>query len=266
MRPSLLGFGLTFIVGLTGLSVGQTDGAILFLQADDGSGAIELAPGETANISIMLTIRDLDPGFAYATVFLDDNDDEAAGPLSVTDLADDFANPDFFYDRSGFELPADLSHDQENEYGLVMGRRDGDDWGPGTYTLDTLTISHDGEATSGAVELTFEISERSPKILTSDFEEYDLYCDWPPCFGYLEFGIGGADTPFIVNLIPDPPCDGDANGDGGVDPLDSGFVLARFGCEVGAGDPACDAADQNDDGEVDPLDVGYVTARFGECV
>lgn len=61
------------------------------------------------------------------------------------------------------------------------------------------------------------------------------------------------------------PCEGDANGDGVVDPLDSGFVLARFGCPVGTGDPSCDQADQNDDGTVDPLDSGFVLARFGDC-
>ncbi|MCH7702818.1 MAG: hypothetical protein IID37_14135 [Planctomycetes bacterium] len=60
-------------------------------------------------------------------------------------------------------------------------------------------------------------------------------------------------------------CEGDANGDGVVDPLDSGFVLSRFGCPVGEGDPDCDTADQNDDGLVDPLDVGFILARFGKC-
>ena len=60
-------------------------------------------------------------------------------------------------------------------------------------------------------------------------------------------------------------CEGDANGDGTVDPLDSGYVLARFGCPVGTGDPSCDAADQNGDGAVDPLDSGFVLARFGPC-
>ena len=60
-------------------------------------------------------------------------------------------------------------------------------------------------------------------------------------------------------------CEGDANGDGTVDPLDSGFVLARFGCPVGTGDSSCDAADQNGDGSVDPLDSGFVLARFGDC-
>ena len=60
--------------------------------------------------------------------------------------------------------------------------------------------------------------------------------------------------------------EGDANGDGIVDPLDSGFVLSRFGCEVDTGDPDCDTADQNDAGTVDPLDVGFVLARFGNCL
>lgn len=58
-------------------------------------------------------------------------------------------------------------------------------------------------------------------------------------------------------------CAADANGDGAVDPLDSGFVLARLGCPVGTGDPDCDAADVNGDGVVDPLDNGFVLARFG---
>ena len=60
-------------------------------------------------------------------------------------------------------------------------------------------------------------------------------------------------------------CEGDANGDGMVDPIDAGFVLARLGCPVGTGDPDCDAADQNGDGAVDPLDVGFILARFGTC-
>lgn len=70
----------------------------------------------------------------------------------------------------------------------------------------------------------------------------------------------------VVVSIAGEECEGDANGDGLVDPLDSGFVLARFGCEVGGGDPGCDTADQNGDGLVDPLDVGFVLARFGTCM
>lgn len=60
-------------------------------------------------------------------------------------------------------------------------------------------------------------------------------------------------------------CEGDANGDDVVNPLDSGYVLARFGCSVGTGDPSCDAADVNGDSAVNPLDSGYVLARFGPC-
>ncbi|MCH7700602.1 MAG: hypothetical protein IID37_02830 [Planctomycetes bacterium] len=78
------------------------------------------------------------------------------------------------------------------------------------------------------------------------------------------FGNGG-DVPAYEVFVPPPPCDGDANGDSLVDPLDTGFVLARFGCDVGTGDPDCDIADMNGDGLVDPLDVGYVLARFGTC-
>ena len=69
----------------------------------------------------------------------------------------------------------------------------------------------------------------------------------------------------IVLVIGESSCEGDANGDGVVDPLDSGYVLARFGCPVDTGDPSCDAADQNGDGLVDPLDSGFVLARFGTC-
>lgn len=68
----------------------------------------------------------------------------------------------------------------------------------------------------------------------------------------------------LDNLTP-LACDGEANGDRVVDPLDTGFVLTRFGCPVGEGDPECDAADQNGDDAVDPMDVGFVLARFGEC-
>ena len=60
-------------------------------------------------------------------------------------------------------------------------------------------------------------------------------------------------------------CEGDLNGDGLVDPLDSGFILARFGCAAGEGDDDCDRADVNADGVVDPLDVGFILARFGDC-
>jgi len=79
-----------------------------------------------------------------------------------------------------------------------------------------------------------------------------------------DFALTGGFWPGVTVSDPEP-CEGDANGDGTVDPLDSGYVLARFGCPVGTGDPSCDAADQNGDGLVNPLDSGFVLARFGPC-
>ena len=79
-----------------------------------------------------------------------------------------------------------------------------------------------------------------------------------------DFELTGGFWPGVAVSEP-AACEGDANGDGTVDPLDSGYVLARFGCPVGTGDPSCDAADQNGDGNVDPLDSGFVLARFGPC-
>lgn len=88
-------------------------------------------------------------------------------------------------------------------------------------------------------------------------------------FTVVHFGLTEPNDHMYVDnvavVIGGEECEGDANGDGLVDPLDSGFVLARFGCEVGGGDPSCDTADQNGDGMVDPLDVGFVLARFGPC-
>jgi hypothetical protein len=55
------------------------------------------------------------------------------------------------------------------------------------------------------------------------------------------------------------------NADNTVDPLDSGYILARLGCAVGTGDALCDAADANGDSVIDPLDVGFVLSRFGDC-
>lgn len=60
-----------------------------------------------------------------------------------------------------------------------------------------------------------------------------------------------------------PLCDGDANGDGIVDPLDGGYAAARFGTDVNI--PGNCQADVNCDGVIDPLDGGYILARFGTC-
>ncbi|MCH7702165.1 MAG: M28 family peptidase [Planctomycetes bacterium] len=92
---------------------------------------------------------------------------------------------------------------------------------------------------------------------TPDYIFYDLAADQVRSVAGLLADLAG--------VVVDKPCEGDANGDGLVDPLDSGFVLARCGCDVGSGNPDCDIADMNGDALVDPLDVGYVLARFGPC-
>jgi len=118
-----------------------------------------------------------------------------------------------------------------------------------------------------------------------DFRVLALWDDGPAALGFLELGAGqvvfladfntwdndmiedASNQTLWTNLFEysRPGCEGDANGDGLVDPLDSGYVLARFGCPVGTGDDDCDTADQNGDGLVDPLDVGFILARFGPC-
>lgn len=81
-----------------------------------------------------------------------------------------------------------------------------------------------------------------------------------------DFTFGPAGEILVANeSVISPPCEGDANGDDVVDPLDTGYVLSRFGCDVGPGNPECNDADQNHDGEVDPLDVGFILSRFGDC-
>lgn len=256
-----------FTLGVLATCCFQAQGASLDLLSG-GWPTIDLAPGESVELDIIIDIRGLDSGFAFAAIFLDDDGNNSDGPIEVTALEQGLSGPDVVYDRGGFTLPADLSWDIENEYQLIMGRVDGENWGPGTYVLDTLTLTHTGSETSGVVLVTFEEGGRQPHVFTSRFISY-IWTPEPPSEPFPNMLVpltGAADNPFVINLVPpSEDCEGDANGDGAVDPLDSGFVLARFGCEVDAGDPECDAADQNGDGNVDPLDVGFILARFGNC-
>jgi len=115
-------------------------------------------------------------------------------------------------------------------------------------TVDGDELFH-SDLDSGTPVFEFTFSDMSDVVI-------DYFCAI-----HFDFGMTGT----ITILPSETPCEGDANGDGLVDPLDSGFVLARFGCPVGTGDSGCDTADQNGDGTVDPLDVGFVLARFGPC-
>ncbi len=260
---TLLGAGMLF--------AGSADAALLFLDSN-GQGSVDLAPGESVEINIMVTIREIDPGFCVGLFYLNDDDDSAAGEVTVTAVAPD-GDPrenGLEYLRSGFALPADLSWDGGNEFASLLITADRTDWEDDgtevTFTLDTITVTHTGSSTQGIVPLTFEGGARQPELWSDCFTAYTwgLGLDGVVQL-FMDPGVGGEDNPFIINLVPGPECEGDANGDGTVDPLDSGFVLARFGCDVGGGDPDCDTTDQNGDGSVDPLDSGFVLARFGTC-
>ncbi|MCH7700178.1 MAG: VCBS repeat-containing protein [Planctomycetes bacterium] len=142
------------------------------------------------------------------------------------------------------------------DYNCVFGNFDGEYSGDAVAGANDLNV----DPLLGADEL--HLSESSPAIDAGD-----------PSAVLLDGETDIDNEERVSNDIVDIGCDevlavtceGDANGDGTVDPLDSGYVLARFGCPVGTGDPSCDAADQNGDGNVDPLDSGFVLARFGEC-
>ena len=70
----------------------------------------------------MLTIRDIDPGFFFASIHLNDDDDSEDGEMEVTAMATD-GDPDDngpMYDRFFFTLPADISWDSHNEFDTIM--------------------------------------------------------------------------------------------------------------------------------------------------
>ena len=121
----------------------------------------------------------------------------------------------------------------------------------------------------------------APLVMDGDFAADHMYrcpngvdtdseLDWLTSFGNELGDPDDVATPGSENCpsgggICDTPalCDGDVNGDGMVDPLDTGAILARFGLD--ATDPAICQYDANCDQVIDPLDSGYVLARFGVC-
>ena len=246
-------------LGFVLMLAGTAHGAFLYLEnAADGSASMDLAPGESGELSILMHIHEIDSdGVAFLNGFLDTDNESLAESVPITAIvAGDWYDFEFPKD----ELPVTLE-----EFAFGGG---GDPLEPGvTVLLVTLVITHTGTETAGSVEITFEEGARAPQIFTEDF----LAFAWGFGFAgvipnFSDPVVGGAGDPFVINLVPpSDDCEGDPNGDGVVDPLDSGFVLARFGCEVDAGDEDCDAADQNGDGTVDPLDVGFILARFGTC-
>ena len=242
-------------LGVVLMLAGTAHGAFLYLEnAADGSASMALAPGESGEMNIVLFLHGVDLAEEITVNLVLSVDDEAlADSIPITDiLAGDCG------EWEG-KFPANIG-----EFGFVQHCDPVEP--PTTLVLATLVITHTGTETAGSVQITLDEAAHAPAIWSED-------CSFPwglgfagilPCFA--DPVVGGQNDPFVINLVPpSEECEGDANGDGTVDPLDSGFVLARFGCEVDAGDPSCDTADQNDDGAVDPLDVGLVLARFGEC-
>ncbi len=195
MKKVLLG------VVVAGLLAPNANAALLFLAADDGGDTLNLGPGETGNMSIMLTIRDIDPGFTRALAFLNDDDDLADGKLSVVDW-----NPglDAIY-GGAFALPADISWDGNNEYDLLVAHPDGLNWGSGTYTLVTLEILNNSDSSDGQKPITFEEGTRMPQIFTAESVQYVWGLGFDGIIpGFSDPGVGGQDNPFMINNVPEP--------------------------------------------------------------
>ena len=87
---------------------------------------------------------------------------------------------------------------------------DGDgqtNWGPGTYLLQTLKLTHNGSSESGTVPVTFEKGPRAPGITTADpeFEFYVWGLDMDNVMpNFADPGVGGEGDPFNINFIPEP--------------------------------------------------------------
>ncbi|MCH7702612.1 MAG: VCBS repeat-containing protein [Planctomycetes bacterium] len=136
-------------------------------------------------------------------------------------------------------------------FALTISEGDGEPW-----TLYNTLFAGSGFSAQQGFEVYFGLAQADTV--------HSLTITWPD--GSQETLTEGlaVNTSMVVEYVQ-ATCQGDANGDGIVDPLDAGFVLARFGCAVGEGDEGCDTADQNGDGIVDPLDAGFILARFGDC-
>ena len=146
----------------------------------------------------------------------------------------------------------------------------------GTYLGDDTTCDgdEDGDGVVGCADLCPDTppgvpvdEDGCPTTGACCFVDEDV------CLDELDFetcsAIGGAykgngSSCDVPGTCP-PLCEGDVNGDGLVDPLDMGFIVARFGCSYPEGGQTCLDADVNGDGLVDPLDSGFVAARFGTC-
>ena len=95
------------IVGISAFLAGTANGALLYLEnAADGSTSMDLAPGESGELSVIMYVHDIDSdGVACAIGFLDTDDEVLAESVPVTEILDgDWYELDFPKD----ELPATL--------------------------------------------------------------------------------------------------------------------------------------------------------------
>lgn len=194
---------LVLVAALALAPVAQGQAAILYLSnAEDGSASMNLAPGESGELSFFLEIDPVDTGFAFAFVFLDDDDNEADGPIDVIGFGSPLDPANYDHD---FSLPADLSQNLASEYHLIMGRIDGENWGAGTWLLETATLVHTGSETTGSIPVTFEPGPRAPGIFTADFAQYvwneGLAGILPD---HVDPGVGADGNPFKIDMVPEP--------------------------------------------------------------
>ncbi|MCH7719418.1 MAG: hypothetical protein IH988_00310 [Planctomycetes bacterium] len=130
-------------------------------------------------------------------------------------------------------------------------------WVVATFaTSFSFDIAYDSTtATTGAAYANFDGGGNC-----GDWDDLDIYS-----FGFC-YWVSIVENELLLDgdcCCSPALCDGDVNGDGVVDPLDGGYILARFGLDASDSDHC--AADVNCDGVINPLDSGYLLARFGLC-
>jgi len=126
---------------------------------------------------------------------------------------------------------------------------------------DTVDYYYDGELILAAQSWKNKIANGgTPRI-----EALDLYGGEPTGSGttgtYFDTIVLGKPVGGCVR-DPEWQCDGDVDGDGQVNPVDSGLVQARFG-SVEEQD-LCNY-DVDCDGQINPVDSGIVQSLFGTC-
>ena len=123
---------------------------------------------------------------------------------------------------------------------------------------------HDGNFRSGdpvfapaEFELTFDQQFLDEHPMTDNLYPYF-------CVIHGDLGMVGSITVSAGGCARDPDwvCDGDVDGDGQVNPVDSGLVQASFG-SVDEQD-LCNY-DVDCDGQINPVDSGIVQSLFGTC-